>query len=76
MSAIFKGYKFPNARGLKFDKPIGIQFEAIIDKRNLAEVNRILGKNYVNGRSAISGIIGRLDAPRFREFITLVPVEA
>ena len=76
VSAIFKGYKFPNARGLKFDKPIGIQFEAIIDKRNLAEVNRILGKNYVNGRSAISGIIGRLDAPRFREFITLVPVEA
>lgn len=76
VSAIFKGYKFPKASCLQFDKPIGIQFEAIIDSYSLAKINSILGKNYVNARTAIIGIIGCNDAPKLRDFITLVPVEA
>lgn len=76
VSAIFKGYKFPKTKGLDVSNPIGIQFEAIIDSYSLAKVNAILGKSYINARTAIIGIIGRNDAPKFRDFITLVPVEA
>lgn len=76
VSAIFRGYKFPKTKGLDTSNPIGIQFEAIIDCFALNKINKILNKNYINARTAIIGIIGRNDAPKFRDFITLVPVEA
>jgi NAD-dependent DNA ligase len=34
-----------------------------------------LGLNYINGRNAIIGIAGRLDASRFRDYVTLVPLK-
>lgn len=83
VTSIFANYRFPKARCLFGDseddprrnKPVAIQFEAIIDQLALNTINQTLGTNYVNGRTAISGIIGRNDAARFVNFITLVPVD-
>ena len=74
ITPILAGYEFPNAR--KLDKPVGVQFEAIIDYHNLAKLNALTGKNYINGRTAIIGLSGNSDARKYRDFITLVPVDA
>lgn len=73
VTPILAGYKFPNARPLT--KPIGVQFEAIIDYYNLRKLNELTGKNYVNGRTAIIGLLGSSDARKYMDFITLVPVD-
>ena len=74
ITPILAGYKFPNARPL--DTPVGVQFEAIIDYYNLQKLNQLTGKNYVNGRTAIIGLLGLSDARKYMDFITLVPVDA
>lgn len=73
LTPIFRGYRFPNA--VELDEPIGMKFEAIITYPNLEIVNRLKGTKYINGRTAIIGILGSSDAYRFRDFITLVPLE-
>ena len=73
LTPIFEGYKFPDARPL--DKPIGMKFEAIVLYEDLAALNRIFGTNYINGRTAIIGILGSSDARRMRDFITLIPLQ-
>lgn len=73
LTPIFKGYKFPNA--IDLGETIGMKFEAIVTYDNLAIINRIKGYNYKNGRTAIIGILGGSDAYRFRDFITLVPLQ-
>lgn len=74
LTPIFEGYKFPNAR--KLDKPIGMKFEAIILYRDLIELNKRFGLNYINGRTAIIGILGSSNAREMRDYITLVPLQA
>ena len=74
ITPILEGYKFPNAR--KLENPVGVQFEAIIDYYNLTKLNELLGKNYVNARTAIIGLLGSSEARKYRDFITLVPVDA
>lgn len=74
ITPILEGYVFPNAK--KLDVPVGVQFEAIIDYHNLARLNELTGKNYVNGRTAIIGLLGSSEARKYRDFITLVPVDA
>lgn len=73
VSEILAGYKFPYAREL--DKPIGMKFEAIITNENLNKLNRMFGTKYINGRTAIIGIFGSSDARKYRDFITLVPLQ-
>lgn len=73
LTPIFKGYKFPNA--IDLGETIGMKFEAIITYDNLAIINRLKGYNYKNGRTAIIGILGGSDAYRYRDFITLVPLQ-
>jgi len=73
LTPILQGYRFPNAP--KLDHNIGMKFEAIITRTDLARVNSILGTKYINGRTAIIGIMGRLDAYKYRDFITLVPIQ-
>ena len=75
LTPIFYGYQFPRARIIKFDNPIGMKFEAIITNANLSRLNSILGTKYINGRTAIIGLLGRLDAYKYRDFITLVPIQ-
>lgn len=73
ISPIFAGYKFPNAP--KIEKPIGMKFEAIITYDNLARLNQLKGTNYINGRTAIIGLMGSSDAYKYREFVTLIPLQ-
>ena len=73
LTPIFKGYKFPDA--VELDEPIGMKFEAIITYPNLEIINRLKGTSYINGRTAIIGILGSSDAYKYRDFITLVPLE-
>ena len=74
LTSILKGYKFPNA--VKLSRPIGMKFEAIILYDDLQRMNNLYGTSYVNGRTAIIGILGSSKAMQFREFITLVPLQA
>lgn len=76
MTPILKGYKFPNAEFLKESgwDPVGVKFEAIINRYNLQKFCEQRGKNYINGRTAIIGLFGASDAYLFRDLITLVPL--
>lgn len=73
VSEILAGYKFPYAHEL--DHPIGMKFEAIITNENLHKMNQMFGTNYINGRTAIIGIFGSSEARKYRDFITLVPLQ-
>lgn len=73
LTPIFEGYKFPNARELS--EPIGMKFEAIVLYDDLKKLNELYGTNYINGRTAIIGLLGSSDARALRDFITLVPLQ-
>lgn len=75
LTPILGGYIFPRARKLSFDKPIGMKFEAIITRHNLLRLNEVLHTNYINGRTAIIGVLGRSDAYLIRDYITFVPLQ-
>lgn len=74
ITPILQGYRFPNAPDL--DKPIGMKFEAIIMYHDLERLNKVKGTNYINGRLAIIGLIGSSDAYKYRDYITLIPLQA
>lgn len=74
LTPILGGYKFPNA--VPLDEPIGMKFEAIILHHDLMRLNKMFGTSYINGRTAIIGILGSSDARKYRDFITLVPLQA
>lgn len=71
---IFEGYKFSRASNVQKGTQFGIKFEAIVTYDNLQRIQELFGKSYKNGRVAIIGILGSLDARKFRDFITLVPL--
>lgn len=74
LSNIFSGKIFHRAVGcVKDDEPFGMKFEAILTYENMAKLQQ-LGKIYKNPRNGIIGITSLLDAPRYRDFITLVPL--
>lgn len=75
LTPILYGYKFPNApEELWNQESIGMKFEAIITKQNLDTFNKLTGKSYKNCRTAIIGLLGRSDAYKYRDLITLVPL--
>lgn len=74
MTPIFGGMKFSRASGLK-DK-FAIKFEYIITNQNMELIKRNFGKEYVNNRNAVSGLIGGLDARLYRDYLTPVPIES
>lgn len=73
VTPIFYGYRFPYAE--KLDKPIGIKFEAIMTHDNLRKFNELKGYNYKNCRTAIIGLLGSSDAWKYRDLVTLVPLQ-
>lgn len=73
VTPIFYGYKFPDAP--KLEEPIGIKFEAIMTTENLAKFNQLKGYNYANGRTAIVGLLSSSDAWKYRDLVTLVPLQ-
>ena len=75
VTPIFEGYTFPNANQLELDHPIGMKFEAIVRYDDLKRMNEVFGTTYINGRTAIIGILGSSDGWKYRNFITLVPLQ-
>lgn len=73
ITPILKGYQFTRASGYNIT-PFGMKFEAVISYRDLIELSKECGKNYVNPRNAIIGILGNSEAARFAKYITLVPL--
>lgn len=73
ITPILKGYPFPRNTVLK-DRLVGVKFEAIMSKTNLAKFNEARGYHYANCRTAIIGLFGASDANLFRDYITLVPL--
>lgn len=73
MTPILKGYPFK--RSVPDGKKYDIKFEAIMTYDSLYRYNAIRGKSYANCRSAINGLFGASDAGRYRDFITLVPLD-
>jgi NAD-dependent DNA ligase len=74
LTPLLGGYIFKHARCMIGEKPIGVKFEAITTKGNLAIFNQMRGKDYKNCRTAIVGLFGASDAYQFRDLITLVPL--
>lgn len=71
------GKKFIRATGNVDDtETFGIKFEMIITYENLDKLSTITGKSYANARNAVIGIAGAKNARRYRDFVTLVPLES
>lgn len=73
ITPIFEGYTFPYAYNLGIE-PFGMKFEAIITEPAMYELNRCRQQKYINGRTAIIGLLGSSDARKYRDLITLVPL--
>ena len=73
LTPILQGYRFTKAAGFDI-KPFGMKFEAVISYRSLQELSIACGKQYVNPRNAIIGILGNSEAAKYAKYITLVPL--
>ena len=77
LTPIFGGYKFHRATGrVDSNLTFGIKFEAIITHGNLRRLQELHKIVYKNNRVAVVGLMGRKDARKFRDFITLVPIKS
>ena len=78
LTPIFGGYKFHRAANVNLFKNqiFGMKFECIITKSNMARLEQDHGISYKNARVAVIGILGRLDAIKFRDYLTLVPIKS
>lgn len=77
LTPIFGGLEFSRAKGIVSDSEIfGIKFECIITKRNLENIYYKFKKSYVNPRNAVIGLMGGLDARKYKDYVTLVPLES
>ena len=76
LTPIFGGYKFHRAARISKDYVFGIKFECIITKSNLIRLEKDHGISYKNPRVAVIGLMGRLDAINFRDYLTLVPIKS
>jgi len=76
LTPALSGMKFYRATGKVDDTEVfGIKFEMIISYDNLRNISIDAGKKYVNARNAVIGILGGLDARKFREYLTPIPLE-
>ena len=73
ISPLLEGYMF-NRKDKFIDTPIGVKFEAIINKYNLSRLNIMCGTKYINCRTAIIGIQGSSNGRSYRDLISLVPI--
>lgn len=75
MTPILGGYRFTQTPiGFMTNEPIGMKFEAIVDRFNLAKLNQTKGCNYINCRTAIIGVTGSSDGYLYRDLISLIPI--
>lgn len=74
ISSLLEGYRFNRIKPFPTTDPIGVKFEAIINKYNLARLNYMSGSNYKNCRTAIIGIQGASNGRAYRDLISLIPI--
>lgn len=70
---------FKNERLLKKPKwYCGIKYEVMLSYANFDKLNEVRKANnedtYANPRNTVAGLLSRLDAPDFRDYLTLVPL--
>ena len=69
----------PNAYDGLEDGSFAIKCEAVVTKDKLDQLNEQLQKDgrnpYMNCRTATSGLLHRLDADKYKDFISLFPIE-
>lgn len=70
------GMKFPRASMVDKTEQFGIKFELIINRKMQNRLAYEFGKTYVNPRNAVIGLVGGLDARKFRDYLTPVPLES
>lgn len=58
-----------------YDSAYAIKYEAVISYENYEKLCNDTEEDYANPRSLISGILGRDDAYKYKDYITLVPLE-
>lgn len=74
ITPILKDYAFSYAGCMIGQPDVGVKFEAIMTKSDLAKFNELRNTTYANCRTAIVGLFGASDAYLFRDLITLVPL--
>lgn len=74
LTPILQGYRFTKAAGFDI-QPFGMKFEAVISYQALQALSVECGKQYVNPRNAIIGILGNSEAAKYAKYITLVPLQ-
>lgn len=74
LTPILQGYTFTKAMGYNI-QPFGMKFEAVVSYKALQQLSIECGKNYVNARNAIIGILGNSEASKYAKYITLVPLQ-
>lgn len=74
---ILYGYVFPGLLNYPemFDLEFEIKCEAVMLYKDLYSFNEVRGYDYKNPRSAIIGLTGLNDGYKYRDFITLVPLD-
>ena len=76
LTPIFAGYKFYRVNeDISNGEKYGVKFEAVMTKYNLMMYNQMKGRSYANGRTAIIGLLSSSDAYKYRDLITLVPLD-
>ena len=76
LTPILGGFKFPRAKLINSNEELGIKFEYIITNQNQQRIMKDFNKTYVNSRNAVIGLLGGLDARKYRDYLTPVPLES
>lgn len=77
LTPILGGMEFTRAKNANLNEDeFGIKFEYVITTSNLIRLTQDTKVNYVNKRNAVIGLFGRLDARKFRDYLTPVPLES
>ena len=71
LTHVFRGYK----SNLKLDTEYAIKYEAIVTYENYDKICQMYDADYANPRSLVSGLLGKDEARKYRDFITLVPLK-
>lgn len=67
----FKGYNC----NLKLDTEFAIKYEAIVSYDNYNKICEKFDEDYANPRSLVSGLLGRDDVIKYKDYITLIPLK-
>lgn len=77
LTPYLEGYRFPLAEGIiSPNEIIGMKFEAIFTNYNLQRFGQAQGYMYKNARNALAGVLGSVNGNLYRDYITLVPLDA